>query len=40
MKTFSAVDWQQTNRKAPMSKYDPIRALTDTDSYKLGHIHM
>ncbi|UVG35230.1 nicotinate ribosyltransferase [Microbacterium phage Cece] len=23
-----------------MSKYDPIRALTDTDAYKLGHIHM
>lgn len=23
-----------------MSKYDAIRALTDTDAYKLGHIHM
>jgi len=23
-----------------MSKFDPIRALTDTDAYKLGHIHM
>lgn len=23
-----------------MSKFDPIRALTDTDAYKLGHYHM
>lgn len=40
MKTFAAVDWQKTNRKARMSKFDPIRPLTDTDAYKLGHIHM
>ena len=40
MKTFTALDWQKSNRKATMSKYDPILPLTHTDAYKLGHIHM
>lgn len=41
MGTFSKVDWHHDdNRKKTMSKFDAIRALTDTDAYKLGHIHM